>query len=50
MHIFGQERGIFLPKQAGGSGMYESARKTSFFRVLEFSCAEEPPPSIQTGM
>jgi hypothetical protein len=50
MHIFGHQRGIFLPKHAGGSGMGDSVRKTSFFGVLGFLCTEEPPPSIQTGM
>ena len=31
MHIFVQERGMFLPKHAGGSGMGDRACKTSFF-------------------
>ena len=31
MHIFVQERGMFLPKHAGGSGAGDRACKTSFF-------------------
>ena len=31
MHIFVQERGMFLPKHPGGSGMGDRACKTSFF-------------------
>jgi hypothetical protein len=31
MHIFVEERGIFLPKHAGGRGMGDGACKTSFF-------------------
>ena len=34
MHIFVQERRMFLPKHAGGSGMGDKACKTSFFVVL----------------
>ena len=34
MHIFVQERRIFLPKQAAGSGMGDRACKTSFLGVL----------------
>ena len=34
MHIFVKERGMFLPKHPGGSGMGDGACKTSFFGVL----------------
>ena len=34
MHIFVKERGMFLHKHSGGSGMGDRACKTSFFGVL----------------
>ena len=34
MHIFVKERGMFLPKHPGRSGMGDRACKTSFFWVL----------------
>jgi hypothetical protein len=34
MHIFAQERRMFLPKNAAGSGMGDRALKTSFFGVF----------------
>ena len=47
MHIFVQERGMFLPKHPGEAGWVIEHIKLHF---SWFWCAEEPPPSIQTDM